>query len=205
VRPPDAGAEGGLEALLEHVADDAASAAAAARAEARRAAEQRVAEAEQTARRIEADAELAGAAEGAREARRRIALAEIEARKALLARREAHLERALEQAAARLCGRLESDGALVAAWIRAAACALGERAPHVRIAKDMRARVESLLGGALEPVWEELPDAVPGAVVASSDGRREVVVTLLGVVERRRDEARARAAAALFAGEEAGG
>jgi vacuolar-type H+-ATPase subunit E/Vma4 len=202
VRAPEANGDGGLEALLEHVADDAARTAAQARAEARRAAEQRLAEAEQAARRIEAGAEAAGAAEGQREARRRIALAEIEARKTLLARREEQLERALEQAAARLCGRLEADGALVAAWIRAAARALGERAPRVRIAKGMQARVEPLLGDGLEPVWEELPDAGPGAVVASGDGRREVDATLAGVVARQREAARARAAAALFEGEE---
>jgi len=195
--------EAGLEALLESVADDAAREAASARADAQRAAEQRLAEAEQSAQRMESGAEAAGAVEGAREARRRIALAEIETRKALLARREAHLERALEQAAARLRGRLEADPPLVAAWIRAAAGALGERAPRVWIAKEMRARVEPLLAGELEPVYEELPEGGPGVVVASADGRREVEATLRGIVARRGEGARARAAAALFGDEEA--
>jgi len=191
--------EAGLDALLESIAEDAASEAASVRAEAQHAAEQCRREAEQSARGTEDAAEAAGAAEGAREARRRIALAEIEARKALLARRESLLERAIEQAAAHLCGRLEADDGLVAAWIRAAARALHEPTPRVRLTRELRARVEPLVGDDLSPAYEEVAEAAPGVVVASADGRREVDATLRGVLARRREEARARAAAVLFA------
>jgi vacuolar-type H+-ATPase subunit E/Vma4 len=192
---------GGLAPLLESLADEARREADRIVAAARERAGEALARAEREASRLDAGAVAEGRREGESEARRRLALARIEARRDELQQREVELERAIEQALRRLEERAEgSDGGeLLAALVRAAARALGERSVRVQVRARDRSRLAAARAGlGLELTIDEEPIEEPGARVRSSDGRRLVDATLAGLLRLRGPAARRAAGAALF-------
>jgi vacuolar-type H+-ATPase subunit E/Vma4 len=194
--------EAALAPLLETVADEARREAEGLVDEAHQRAELHVSETERSAQRIEADAIAAGREEGRRLARRRIALAELEARHASLRSKASLVDQAVDLAITQLAARAEGGEAeaFLGAALRVAARVLGGSGLRVRVRLAQTAQARAALDAVgLSAELEATETADAGAWVATADGRRAVDMTLGGILDRRREEARRAAARTLFA------